>query len=134
MHACSVEGSKHETTERQVADVWVWYVFYNHTAFKGGTTQKLDRYEYLYLSCHIVVGVRKASQLVFVYTTDAIRYVQTEDDDTCRHNSKMLWATWEESANIMLVRMSLLAAIMKSAKPLVLSISYQLIKALRKPE
>ena len=49
-----------------------------HTAFKGGTTQKLDRYEYLYISCHIVVGVRKASQLEFIYTTDVTEYVQTE--------------------------------------------------------
>ena len=49
--ACSVEGSKHETTaEAKIADMLVWYVFYNHTAFKGGTTQKLtDTNIYIYI-------------------------------------------------------------------------------------
>ena len=79
--------------------MFVWYVFYNHTAFKGGTTQKQTDMN-IYISCHIVVGVRKASQLVFKYTTDATRYVQTEmmsasiTQNCWSHERRMLTSCW----------------------------------------
>ena len=37
MRACSVEDSRHES---KVADMFVWSVFYNHTAFKDARTKK----------------------------------------------------------------------------------------------
>jgi hypothetical protein len=103
--------------------MYVWYVFYNHTAFKDARPKNWPIWIFIYLVISWSGCARLVSWRSYIYTTDATRYVQTE-----MMSASITQKCWSqaENGNIMLVGMSLLAAIMKSSKPLVLSISYQL--------